>query len=110
MVRAGPGRPRIRPDRLVGDKGYSYTSVRKYLHRRGIRVTIPRRKDQGDDICFDAELSPSGHGLHLLLRARVPRTVRLPDVECVKHEFLAVTGQAIQVPAQLLDATHDLER
>lgn len=56
VVRAGRGRPRIRPDRLVGDKGYSYTSVRKYLHARGIRVTIPRRKDQGDDICFDPAL------------------------------------------------------
>lgn len=54
VVRAGRGRPRIRPDRLVGDKGYSYTSVRNYLHRRGIRVTISRRKDQGDNICFDA--------------------------------------------------------
>jgi transposase len=56
VVRAGRGRPRIRPDRLVGDKGYSYTSVRNYLHSRGIRVTIPRRKDQGDNICFDAVL------------------------------------------------------
>jgi transposase len=54
VVRAGRGRPRIRPDRLVGDKGYSYTSVRKYLHARGIRVTILRRKDQGDNIGFDA--------------------------------------------------------
>lgn len=54
VVRPGRGRPRIRPDRLVGDKGYSYATVRKYLHRRGIRVTIPRRKDQGPDLCFDA--------------------------------------------------------
>lgn len=52
--RAGRGRPRVRPDRIVGDKGYSYTTTRKYLHSRGIRVTIPRRKDQGDDLCFDA--------------------------------------------------------
>lgn len=51
--RAGRGRPRIRPERLVGDKGYSYKSVRTYLHSRGIRVTIPRRKDQGPDFCFD---------------------------------------------------------
>jgi len=28
--------------------------VRKYLHSREIRTTIPRRKDQGPDICFDA--------------------------------------------------------
>ncbi|MFB9993749.1 IS5 family transposase [Deinococcus oregonensis] len=54
VIRAGRGRPRIRPDRLVGDKGYSYTTVRKYLQARGIRITIPRRKDQGDDLCFDA--------------------------------------------------------
>lgn len=53
VVRAGRGRPRIRPERVVGDKGYSYTMIRKYLHSRGIRVTIPRRKDQGLDLCFD---------------------------------------------------------
>lgn len=53
VVRAKQGRPRIRPDRLVGDKGYSYTTVRNYLHHRGIRVTIPRRKDQGLNLCFD---------------------------------------------------------
>ncbi len=53
---AGRRRPRVRPDRIVGDKGYSYTTTRKYLHSRGIRTTILRRKDQGDDICFDAAL------------------------------------------------------
>ena len=53
VERPGRGRPRIRPIRLVGDKGYSYTTVRRYLHARGIQVTIPRRKDQGPDLCFD---------------------------------------------------------
>lgn len=53
VERPGRGRPRIRPVRLVGDKGYSYTTVRRYLHARGIGVTIPRRKDQGPNICFD---------------------------------------------------------
>lgn len=53
VVRAGRGRPRIRPERGVGDKGYSYTTTRTYLHSRGIRITIPRRKDQGLDLCFD---------------------------------------------------------
>lgn len=37
----------------MGDKGYSYTSVRKYLHTRGIRITIPRGKDQRLNLCFD---------------------------------------------------------
>lgn len=54
--RPGRPRPRIRPRRLVGDKGYSYPSIRKYLHARGIRITIPRRSDQGLNICFDAAI------------------------------------------------------
>lgn len=52
--RPGRPRPRVRPHRVVGDKGYSYPSIRKYLHARGIRITIPRRRDQGPDICFEA--------------------------------------------------------
>ena len=44
--RAGRGRPRVRPRQLVGDKGYSYPTVRHLLARRGVRAVIPRRKDQ----------------------------------------------------------------
>ena len=35
-----------RPGQLVGDKGYSYPTVRRTLARRGIRAVIPRRSDQ----------------------------------------------------------------
>ena len=45
--RPGRGRPRLRPARVVGDKGYSYPSVRTYLRRRGVGAVIPRRADQG---------------------------------------------------------------
>ena len=44
--RAGPGRPRGRPTQLVGDRGYSYPTVRRALARRHIRAVIPRRSDQ----------------------------------------------------------------
>ena len=47
------GRPRLRPDRIAGDKGYSYRSVRRYLHRRGIGRVIPSRRDQGRHGPFD---------------------------------------------------------
>lgn len=40
------GRPRVRPERVVGDKGYSSRKIRRYLRRRGIRLTIPRRADE----------------------------------------------------------------
>ena len=42
----GRGRPRLRPQRVVGDKGYSSGKIRGYLRRRGIRFTIPRRLDE----------------------------------------------------------------
>ena len=44
--RAARGRPRHRPVRLVGDRGYSYPTVRRLLARRHIRAVIPRRRDQ----------------------------------------------------------------
>lgn len=47
------GRPRQRPKRLAGDKGYSYPGIRAYLRRRGIQAVIPTRKDQGVNPRFD---------------------------------------------------------
>jgi hypothetical protein len=38
VKRPGRGRPRIRPDVVAGDKGYSYPSLRRYLRRRGMRA------------------------------------------------------------------------
>jgi transposase len=46
VPRSGRGRPRIRPARLVGDKAYSSRKTRRYLRRRGIGYTIPRRRDE----------------------------------------------------------------
>jgi transposase len=40
------GRPRKRPRRLAGDKGYSYPRVRDWLRAHGIRPVIPYRIDQ----------------------------------------------------------------
>lgn len=46
VPRRGRGRPRTRPDRVVADKGYSQPRCRRLLRRRGIRHTIPTRRDQ----------------------------------------------------------------
>ena len=40
--RPGRGRPRRRPGRIVGDKGYTGRARRADCRRRGIRYTIPR--------------------------------------------------------------------
>ena len=46
VERPGPGRPRVRPDHVIADKGYSSKAIRAALRRRGIRHTIPERADQ----------------------------------------------------------------
>ncbi|GAA3386333.1 hypothetical protein GCM10017750_68720 [Streptomyces racemochromogenes] len=46
VPRIGPGRPRIRPEHDIGDKGYSSRAIRTWLRRRGIADTIPERSDQ----------------------------------------------------------------
>ena len=46
VPRPGPGRPRTRPGRVLGDKAYGSRANRAYLRRRGIRCTIPQKADQ----------------------------------------------------------------
>ena len=58
------GRPRKRPAHLIADKGYSSPACRQLLSRRGIRHTIPERRDQrqrrathpGRPLAFDAAI------------------------------------------------------
>jgi transposase len=42
-VRRASGRIRLRPHRVVGDKGYTGRPIRRYLRRRGIGAVIPRQ-------------------------------------------------------------------
>ena len=46
VPRLGPGRPRVRPAHVLGDKGSSSRAIRTWLRRRGIAHTIPERADQ----------------------------------------------------------------
>jgi transposase len=46
IPRLGPGRPRTRPDALLGDKAYSARAHRDHLRSRGITAVIPERTDQ----------------------------------------------------------------
>ena len=51
--RAERGRPRVRPKRIVGDKGYSSRAIRALCRRHGIRHTIPHRRDEHRGGPFD---------------------------------------------------------
>lgn len=46
VPRPGVGRPRTRPDRVLGDRAYSSRGNRAYPARRGIKATIPAPADQ----------------------------------------------------------------
>ena len=53
IKRPGRGRPRVRPERVGGDKGYSSRTVRVYLRRRGIGAVIPTKTNQRRNPHFD---------------------------------------------------------
>ena len=51
--RPGRGRPRVRPCRAAGDKGYTGRRARAGLRRRGIRQTIPKLSTEDRSGPFD---------------------------------------------------------
>jgi transposase len=53
IKRPGRGRPRIRPDRVAGDKGNSSPTVRRYLKERKIGVVIPAKANEIPDPNFE---------------------------------------------------------
>jgi transposase len=55
IPRSGRGRPRLRPRRVAGDKGYSSPSARRRLRQRRISPVIPRKSDERPQSRFDRE-------------------------------------------------------
>ncbi len=96
--RPARGRPRIRPHRVVGDKGYTGTPVRTSLRRRGIRAVIPRRATETRrGVRFDREAYRE--------RNVVERTInRLKQHRAIatRYEKLQETYQALLTIACIL--------
>ena len=53
--RQGPGRPRLRPRRVAGDKAYSSPKARRSIRRRGIVPVIPTKSNEPRDPAFDRQ-------------------------------------------------------
>jgi transposase len=67
VKRRGPGRPKRRPHRVVGDKGYSSRHIRQYARHHGIRMTIPRKRNEHRTGPFDRAI--------YRLRSRIERLI-----------------------------------
>ena len=46
VTRSGPGRPKRRPQRVVGAKGDSSGKIRQSARQQGIWITIPRQQNE----------------------------------------------------------------
>jgi transposase len=75
--RAGRGRPRLVPRRIVGDKGYTGRKRRAALRSRGIRHTIPRLSCERRGGPFDKQVYKQ--------RNRIERLIN----RCKQHRSLA---------------------
>jgi transposase len=97
VKRRGRGRPRLRPRRVVGDKGYSAHRIRAYARRRGIRITIPRRSNEHRRGPFDKDI--------YRLRNRVERLIgRMKQYRrlATRYEKRAANYQAMWVIAAII--------
>jgi transposase len=68
VKRCGPGRPKRRPQRVIGDQGDSSGKIRQYAHQHGMRITIPRKQN-------DRRTGPFDRALYRL-RNRIERLIK----------------------------------
>jgi transposase len=95
--RPGRGRPRIRPRRVVGDKGYTGRVRRAYCRRRGIRYTIPRRRDERRTGPFDRAIYRLRHRVeNLIARCKQYRSL------ATRYDKRAASYRALWVIAMIL--------
>jgi transposase len=100
--RPGRGRPRRRPDRVVGDKGYTGRTRRAYCRRRGIRYTIPRRRDERRTGPFDRSVYRLRHRVeNLIARCKQFRSL------ATRYDKRAASYRALWTIAMILLSLKD---
>lgn len=96
VKRQGRGRPRRRPQRVVGDKGYSSRRIRAWLRARGIRHTIPHKRNECRCGPFDrAAYRERNHVERLINRLKQCRRVATRYEKRAANYLAMVTVAAI---------------
>jgi transposase len=72
VKRVGPGRPKHRPHRIIGDNGDSSGKRRQYARQHGIRITIPRQQNERRTGPFARALSRLRHRIERLINRCKP--------------------------------------
>ena len=94
VKRPGRGRPRRRPQRVAGDKGYTGRPVRTSLRRRGIGTVIPRRTTESRrGVRFDREAYRERNRIERLInRLKQHRAIatRYEKLEVAYHALLTI--------------------
>jgi transposase len=94
VKRPGRGRPRVRPDRVAGDKGYTGRPGRSYLRRRHIGTVIPRRRTESRrGVRFDRAAYRERNAIERLInRLKQHRAIatRYEKLEVSYHALLTI--------------------
>ena len=90
VKRRGPGRPKRRPNRLIGEKAYRSRALRQYLRRHGIRLTMPRKRGEHRTGPLDRRLYRQRHNIERLInRLNQFRRIATRDEKRAAH-YLAM--------------------